>query len=65
VELVPFAAHFFSMTAAEARARAKECEERAKTTDSTVRNFNKYLAAQWRLIADQLELEGRVGPETK
>jgi hypothetical protein len=54
------------MTAEEARARAKECEQIASTTDDpTVRGINEYLAEQWHILADQLEREGRVGPETK
>jgi hypothetical protein len=49
------------MTAEEARARAKECQERADSADEmTVKNVNAYLAHQWRLLADQLEREGRV-----
>jgi hypothetical protein len=33
------------MTADEARARAKECQERANATDElTVKNINEYLA---------------------
>jgi hypothetical protein len=60
-ELATFAACFLSMTAKEARARARECEERAKSTDElTVKSINEYLAAQWRSLADQLEREGRV-----
>ena len=64
MELATVAACFLSMTAEEARARAEACEERAKSTDElTVKRINK--AAQWRSLADQLEREGRVGPETK
>jgi hypothetical protein len=49
------------MTAEQARARARECEERANSADDpTIRNINEYLANQWHLLADQLEQEGRI-----
>jgi hypothetical protein len=49
------------MTAEEARARAKDCEDRANSTDDpTVRSLNQYLAEQWLILADKLQREGRV-----
>ena len=48
------------MTADEARARAKECKDRANAThELTVKSINEYLAYQWLLLADRLEREGR------
>ena len=46
----------YAMTADEARARGKECKERAETiSEPYAKHLQEFLAEQWLIIADQLD----------